>query len=110
MATGTVAFNPGLTGRNIFTVTEENHLQDKLTISPNPARDHIIITIESTVNDKTNINVLDTKGALLISRQQNIVAGINTIRLDNLGGLGKGVYFIKITTGTRTETRRIVVQ
>jgi Secretion system C-terminal sorting domain len=110
MATGTVTFNPGLAGRNIFVATEEKPLQEKLTISPNPAHDHIVITIESLENAETVISLLDIKGVLLLSRKQNIVAGINPIRLDNLGKLVNGVYFVKITTGTRTETRKVIVQ
>lgn len=110
MATGTVTFNAGLTGKNLFTeVTTENMIKG-ISVSPNPAKESVVIKLQGHSGSPILISLLDAKGNLVIRRQYPAADGVNTIRLDNLGRLVKGVYFIKISEGNATETRKIIMQ
>jgi lysyl endopeptidase len=76
-------------------------------IVPNPSDG--IFNIITTFNEKQNIKfeVMNTLGQVLNSGEfQNVMSNYLTINLSNYQN---GIYFLKITNGTETLVKRIVI-
>jgi hypothetical protein len=77
------------------------------SIYPNPTAGKL--TIEYNVNKSTLISteVYDAAGKLVLKQQLTYNAGENTQSI-NITHLANGLYFIKLTHDTKTETIRII--
>lgn len=77
------------------------------TLSPNPVRNQFKVNIKSEKAEMMQINVRDVAGHLLSSQKQQINRGIsvNTIYVQNLAA---GTYFLSITAGKITLTKKFV--
>lgn len=74
-------------------------------IYPNPASDVITIKLPQTPEAKTTASLVDALGRIVLT--QNITAVQSTVSVE---GLRKGVYFVKISSGSNTSTQRIVIK
>lgn len=88
---------------------EENVLNDKFTIAPNPISDNA--TLFFTLNDKhqTQVRVMNVTGEVVFVKDLGILsAGEYTeeLILDNLSA---GVYFINLISGEETGVKRVSV-
>jgi len=77
-----------------------------VNIYPNPARSFITIRIGISNGEKLSVILLNTAG------QINEVPTANTGTQVTLytAGLAKGIYFVKITQGQRTEVKKIILE
>jgi len=66
-----------------------------ISIYPIPVRSTMNILINTDVNDRAVLNILDGNGKLLLTKTANINTGNNTLSL-NTDGLAAGSYIIKI--------------
>ena len=74
-------------------------------IHPNPATDHITITLDEAYTATPKIDLIDMLG-FSIKAEHNISDREITI---NTSLLNPGVYFLRIRTGGKVETRKFVV-
>ena len=74
--------------------------KNTISIAPNPARDYMIINGGAF----TKIDVIDVSGKTV--KQMNK----NAINRYALTGLSKGIYFVRLTGGTKVETFKIVIE
>jgi hypothetical protein len=74
-------------------------------VFPNPAIDHVNITIPQTDND-THLAIWNTRGESVFS--EDISAGLNT-REVNVNTLAPGMYVVSIVSGGYTDFRKVVV-
>ncbi len=84
-------------GRFSYSNTAAVNFDDKgslLVIYPNPARDVLNIEYTGNAAKKIELQVIDSKGAVLISKTMAVVAGSNLESI-NIASLSKGVYFIR---------------
>ncbi|MFV0599666.1 MAG: T9SS type A sorting domain-containing protein, partial [Bacteroidales bacterium] len=65
-----------------------------VTISPNPAKDHIILTYDLPSKQVYTIKIYDNKGIELLTKTLNSNKGVQTIELKNLKS---GAYYYSIT-------------
>jgi len=72
-------------------------------ISPNPFNVYTTLEIKNTYNSTANIVVSNKSGNVV---EQHKVAGAGTIRI--LEKAPQGVYFVRIISGTVTETRTVI--
>jgi hypothetical protein len=79
-----------------------------VTIYPNPSSNLFNIEIRTDVPDKITVQAFDLLGKLIFSEISNNTAGFQTQM--NLIGESKGVYFVKIQSGNKVLTRKIVLQ
>lgn len=83
---------------------------NRWSVYPNPVSDRSAVQLELEASGKVSIQIFDALGRLVSTINKGILTqGIQTIPL-NLGGLGKGVYFVKLivndaVTGTQTITK-----
>lgn len=68
-------------------------------IYPSPFVNKVNVNVTSELKDKAIVLLYDNTGRQLASQQATINKGVNTIILDNLAGLAKGIYLIKVKVG-----------
>ncbi len=77
----------------------------KIKIYPNPSSDIITISdIPQGINE-LKLEFFSTSGELIYS--QNLAEGQNTIETDNLN---KGIYFLKISSGSYFQTEKVTIK
>lgn len=90
---------------------EENNALNELSIYPNPTNDKATISLISSSNENINYTLFDVQGKLIESKILNITTGINTLEINTKQlQLSKGVYFIKLTSGEKEITKKLVIE
>ena len=74
-----------------------NNFQVK-SVFPNPFISEIQVGITLNKNQNIRLNLLNNEGKLLLSKDTKGKTGINTILLNNLGSLSKGIYLLQLVT------------
>jgi|GEM_PF-6815377 len=68
---------------------------NEMTLSPNPTIDDINLSFTASQGKSIEVDVVDAIGRIVMSEQQEISEGLNTIRL-NTRDLGAGIYFVYV--------------
>lgn len=79
----------------------------KMTINPNPIKESAILTITTTENKATQLQIFDMSGKLLQQSEHQLVSGENTIIM-NTNDLAKGLYIVALRSGNEVSTKKIV--
>jgi hypothetical protein len=89
-------------------VSEQDKTKISFTVEPNPSSGAFTITVPETAAAETVIMFLDDKGTVVFTERYS---GDRTYKKSfNLDYLPKGIYFVKITTGTRSKTQMVILQ
>ncbi len=86
-------------GKNFQIETANEDLELQAEVYPNPTDGVVYIKVA----DNARMEIFTLGGIVL--RSEELVAGRNEIRLDR-----SGIYFIRLTNGTATTVRRVVVR
>lgn len=94
-----------LSGKNIHNFDNEN----SFNVFPNPFDESLYIVYNSIDTQQVRIDIYDIAGKNLFSvsdipRYQ----GYNSITINNLLALKKGVYIVRITSGNKTSTQKVL--
>jgi len=86
---------------------KENNINNnyKALIYPSPSIDNCCLELESNSRIKADIEIFDVTGRRLLKEQSLLYAGINKF---NIGGLGSGIYFIRIFSNEFSYTSKIL--
>ena len=84
------------------TLSNEDYISDVFKLYPNPAKSGLV-NITSTGSETIQANVYDILG------KQVINAAVASGRLD-VSTLNTGVYIVKLTQGTATTTKKLIIQ
>jgi hypothetical protein len=79
-----------------------NHLENSVTLFPNPAMEYVDVRIDGDVN-VTTLDVYDVYGKLI--RNVNMID--NPTRI-NVSSLANGIYFVRVTTDAGMVTKTFV--
>ena len=71
--------------------------QTAVKIWPNPFTDKIIVSLVSPVATTVQARLIDYSGKTISVNQYNVVKGNNQLNINNLTGLARGVYNLKLT-------------
>lgn len=80
-----------------------------IRLYPNPASQSATIEFSNAQDETALLTVSNTEGKVVLWRKQQLVKGINKVSLQ-VNELPKGIYFIKVDTGSRSATEKLVVQ
>jgi spore germination protein YaaH len=90
---------------------EKNNTLNELSIYPNPTNDKATISLISSSNENINYTLFDAQGKLIESKILDITTGINTLEINPKQlQLSKGIYFIKLTSGEKEITKKLVIE
>jgi len=89
---------------NIFAGIEENNDSFSFSISPNPAKDRIMVTLMQPNSLRSSYASVYTIQGQMVMQQQ---LKLENTELD-ISGLAKGVYMLKLTNNNKIEVMKIV--
>ena len=76
---------------------------------PNPNRGGFTITYNSKAQEQVNVTVADITGKLVSAQYWLVNTGSNT-RQFSISGLAKGMYFVKLSSGSGSNVIKMNVQ
>lgn len=88
------------------TLGVENHKLSGFSIYPNPAKDHVNLTLEKS-GDQVEVEVFDINGRKVLNNKFNGNSNFNE-RLD-VSRLNSGVYFVEIFTNGKKATEKLII-
>ncbi len=86
------------TGINTISKTDQ-----QFTVYPNPAADKLFLKSNKATSEKTSYSIIDVSGRVLLA-----ASFVNDESID-ISMLSNGIYFISISTPTKTATQKFVV-
>jgi len=101
-APGTGACNPASTNNLSKKITDVN-------LSPNPVRDILKISMAVLDTDNYSFDLIGMTGRTHISKKEKIMKGRTYLPI-SVEHLADGIYFLNITNGYSTLSKKIVVQ
>jgi uncharacterized repeat protein (TIGR03803 family) len=103
----TVTVTATLAARTLKEANDLENVRTSLTIYPNPAHDHIYVSLSSG-SDEATIQILDMNGRL-VSNSVHSLAGTKNIVV-NIAALQPGTYVARIHSGDTTATMKLIKQ
>jgi hypothetical protein len=89
------------------TAGSEDTFVGSLSLYPNPVDgDVVTIRMDLTSTSSIDIAVFNTLGQQVITRSYDQVT--NSVQIDNLSSLSKGMYFVKILNGSQQATLKFI--
>jgi len=77
-------------------------------VKPNPFTSEVQVVITATKSKELQINLLDVHGRLIKTQKGNIVQGSNSITVNNLSNLSKGIYYLEIISQDNRSVQKII--
>jgi plastocyanin len=96
---------------SVIMVRKEKKAITGISLSPNP----VISTANATVrfdaarNSVVNLRVMDMAGRQVLTQQNNVTEGTNSIQVNNLNRLQPGIYIIQLVNGNELSTFKFSV-
>lgn len=100
------------TGMNRFSAVRPitfNEFSMMLTIAPNPAKDRTQLLINANETRQATIEVLNMQGRVVLSKDQRLNKGENTVELSLSGGITTGMYIVRVTAETETIHQKLII-
>ncbi len=92
-------------------ITELNDTAFSVEASPNPFIDKITIRITSVTKENAVLDIYSITGEEVVYTEKiKCQAGVNVIALSNLSEFSKGYYLLRLTSGKKISTCKIVKQ
>ncbi|MCC6725478.1 MAG: T9SS type A sorting domain-containing protein [Saprospiraceae bacterium] len=92
-------------------VSVANKQYATLKLVPNPAAYEVQVGITSAVDDeRANLELIDSKGRVVVTQLLTIQKGENTILLNDLAAMPRGQYAIRLRTSAGTTFAKLVLQ
>ncbi len=92
----------------IITSSEDLLAESEYQIFPNPFSTSIRIDLKLSEAGETQIQIIDIQGRVLNERLLNGTIGTQTISIDNLDQMVKGIYFVRILSPDGLAQKKIV--
>jgi hypothetical protein len=90
---------------------EKNNTLNELSIYPNPTNDKATISLISNSNEKLNYVLYDALGKQIEQKELFITPGFNNLEINSKQlQLSKGIYFIKLTSGEKEITKKLIIE
>ncbi len=90
------------------TITLRSPLKRFLIASPNPFKDKLVVSIQSSVPDKAIFLITDGKGRQLYKENRTLSAGVNIVEIKEAGRLPQGMYLLTIIQSQQTQSIKVV--
>jgi hypothetical protein len=88
------------------TIMEEGPLS-AASIFPNPSRGAIVMKLKNTTSERTEIQVVNSRGDIV---ERRMVTGTSPAMNFDLKKYGTGVFLVRIINGSHVETKKLLVQ
>ncbi|MBS1749110.1 MAG: T9SS type A sorting domain-containing protein [Bacteroidetes bacterium] len=91
-------------GKSIYSkvirLTGSRDANSYIRVKQNPVRQHILLEVASEKQDRINIQLFDLTGQIILNQSRQVQKGINQMQINISSPLPRGIYGLKINTGT----------
>lgn len=82
---------------------------DEMTVSPNPSSSNAQIKVTAIKAGPGDITVFDASGKIVLKQQASLLAGTNSIALNNITSLSEGYYTIHLISNNETFNSKLLI-
>jgi hypothetical protein len=82
--------------------------QNTIVVYPNPFNSDITVDISNFANENMTIKIKDLTGRVILTKEVSALDQLNTVSLNDLANLSKGMYLISIET--QTQVHKVIKQ
>ncbi len=93
-----------LTGTN-----DINEVTDHVALSPNHTTDMAYLSVKLKESNEVNIKIVNQIGQVVAAKNYGKLAGDQVLPI-NAQEFNKGMYFVKLTVGNKTITKKLIVE
>jgi hypothetical protein len=95
----------------IVLIRKDTKAINGISISPNPAISGTTVTarFEVAAASSIELKVLDLNGRIVLSQQNNVYEGANSVVINNLNRLQPGMYILQMKSGSTTEITKFSI-
>ncbi len=80
-----------------------------LSIAPNPAHNLVIISFHGVEHENFSMQLTDISGRTILQKNGTCTEGMQKHDLD-ISPCSSGIYFIKVSTGNRERTEKLIIE
>ncbi len=80
-----------------------------LTIMPNPAHDHVLLTFTATRSMEITIRLVDNSGKTVLSEKRKVQRGSNTLQINELNKYNTGAYFVQLLIEDQLISQKLIL-
>ena len=95
-------------GRNPSILSKGESVARKVTITPNPFKNGLQVSIESNKDERITLSLIDLLGRHLKSQTVQLKPGKNQITFESLSMLPQGNYYFRIVSKNSVESYKII--
>lgn len=88
---------------------DENILENAISVFPNPSKDHVNISIKTTIGDTYQMELLNILGQRVITVSKTRFSTKAEHKLD-VSGYGSGLYFLKVIVNNIEVIKKIIIE
>lgn len=103
----------GIDGKVSYSKTVSLRLRkgmSAITVAPNPFRNFVNINIDNEREELCTVHLLSVNGKTLASRRYQLFRGTTLIRMEELGNLPAGQYYIRVVTASGSQLKTVTRQ
>jgi Secretion system C-terminal sorting domain len=78
------------------------------SVYPNPVDNYVILNLSSDKPGSGMLRMIDNSGRQILTKSFNITNGNNSIMVDQLGNIPKGIYFIQVMVNGNLYNQKII--
>ncbi len=112
-ADGFYRYNNGTCPSNVVSYVlvglSNAQLANAISIYPNPARESFQVAA-TALDGRANITVFNGVGQLVKEASLDLAGSISGNTTISTDGMGKGIYFVRVSTGKASTIKRVVIQ
>jgi len=82
--------------------------KESVKVNPNPFINELTVSIETLVDSKATLEVVDINGKVTLTQNVNVTKGTSAINVDGIEKLKQGVYFVRVSTDLGTQVFKMV--
>lgn len=96
---------------NVIMVRKEKKTITGISLSPNPviSTANATVRFEAASNTVVSLRVMDMAGRQVLTQQNNVTGGTNSIQVNNLNRLQPGLYIIQLVNGNELSAFKFSV-
>ena len=80
----------------------------EVNVMPNPSSGNITVQLQTNSDESWQIEVYNSTGSLVLNTGE--MQSGNTVYQNNWSSLSSGLYLVKISQGSETATKRLVIR
>jgi hypothetical protein len=82
---------------------KKNRIGSTVLIYPNPVKRQLFLSIQNTSDDMAIISVINATGKRVLQQRENLYNGNNSIAIEGVEKLSRGVYFISVNVDSESK-------